>query len=465
MASIIERAYADSLAAASERLHAALQYTDSVKSYAAGPTQGYFESVSSIASSRLAEGLSRASTQFSPQPTPALEGARRQYYEAVGLAHERYSSFVEAASSAFYGPEQGTFESLASVASQTAGSYASEVSESATSVASRVQEAAQSVASQVSSNVVGSETPWTESIASQASQNWETLIAKASAQVYGEPTPWASSVYSQAGSYATQAADQYSAIQALISELVVGKEPDFTESVMNRFSSAYYTGIPAAISSVNSFASENYGAATEYAADAYASASSVVNSIFTPPPVIEAILSQASDQLNSAVESASIAVYGTPKGPVEKASQSVVSAYSSIRSKASDAIYGTQQAQASFAILASSAQAAISEAIFGTPTASGYVASATSGAQSAYDSVSSAASEKVADAVSAASSAVYGPEQGAMESASSRLAAAVEAANSKISDLYASAGETVEAAASKASSAATAATQRVKDEL
>lgn len=515
MLAMIEKAYSDSLAAASERLDAALQYTESVKSYAAGPTQGYFESVSSIASSRLSDGLSQASARFSSQPTgsPGLEGARRQYYEAIGLAHARYSEFLGAASSAVYGAEQGTVASLASVASASAASlasqasagvvgsetpwaqsvasevsgsaqsYASYVSDSAGSVASKAQEAAESVASQVSSGIVGSETPWTESVASQASENWEALIAKASEQVYGAPTPWAESVYSQAGAYAAQAtaqaAAQAAAVQALISELVVGREPDFTDSVMARFSSAYHTGIPAAVSSVNSIASENYEAAssyagesfeaaTEYAAEAYASASSVVSSVFVPPPAIETILAQVNDQLNAAVESASVAVYGTPKGNVEQASESVASAYASIQSKASEVIYGTAQASYDFAAMASSAQAAISEAMFGTPTATGYAASASSGAAAAasvYSSVASVASEKAANAAAAASSAVYGPEQGALESASARLAAAVEAANSRISELYAAAATNAEGVASSASSIAVEATQRVKDEL
>lgn len=500
---MIEKAYSDSLGAASERLQAALQYTDSVKSYAAGPTQGYFESVSSIASSRLSEGLSAASAQFTSQPTGGVtDGARRQYYEAVGLAHARYSDFLGAASNAVYGPQQGPVESLASVASASAKSAAAAVSGSVQSAASVVSGSAQSaaakagenaeyVASQVSSGVVGTETPWTESVASQASQNWEALIAKASSQVYGQPTPWHESVYSQAGAYGAQAtasvAEQYAAVQALVSELVVGKEPAFTESVMNRFSSAYYMGIPAAMSSVSSYANENYEAAssiasenidaagsyasssydraTAAAADAYASASSVVSSVFTPPPAIETILSQANDQINLAIDSASVAVYGTSKGTVEQATESIADAYSSVQSRASEAIYGTQQAQDSFSAAAASAQAAISEAIFGTPSPTGYAASVTSGAGSAYNSISSVAGQKAADAASAVSSAIYGPEQGAVESANSRLALAIEAANSRISDIYASAASGAGEAASSVSSVVTKATQSVKDEL
>ncbi|EOA83317.1 uncharacterized protein SETTUDRAFT_22019 [Exserohilum turcica Et28A] len=182
MLSYFEKAYSDSVAAASERLSNAMQYTQSVKDYAASPNQGYFESVSSIASSRLAEGLSQASAQFLPQSTGVAEGARRQYYEAIGLAHARYSEFMGAASSAINGPQQGTVESLASAASASAASAASSISDSA-----------KSAASQISSGVIGSETPWTESVASQASKNWEALIAQASSQVYGQPTPWAES--------------------------------------------------------------------------------------------------------------------------------------------------------------------------------------------------------------------------------------------------------------------------------
>ncbi|KAI2481871.1 hypothetical protein Ptr902_06252 [Pyrenophora tritici-repentis] len=480
MLSYFEKAYSDSVAAASERLVNAMQYTESVKSYAARPTQGYFESVSSIASSRLAEGLSQASSQFSPQSTGVADGARRQYYEAIGLAHARYSEFLGAASSAVYGHEQGTIESLASVASASAASAASVVSGSAQSAAANAQAAAQSAASQVSSGVVGSETPWTESVASQASQNWEALISQASNQVYGQPTPWAASAYSQAGAYGAQAtaaaAQQYAAVQALISELVVGKEPDFTESVMNRFASAYSTALPAAMASAQSYASEGmhaassyagdgYDAVTDAAADAYASASSVVSAVFTPPAMIEDVMSQASASLDMAVESASIALYGTPKGAAEQASESVASAYSSIQSQVSEKLYGTQAAQDSFSSAAISAQAAISAAIFGTPTAADYVASATSGAGGVYNSISSAMGENAAYISSAASSAVYGPEQGAMESANSRIADAVAAANSCIAEMYAAASGGAEKAASSLSSAATQATQAVKDEL
>lgn len=136
---------------------------------------------------------------------------------------------------------------------------------------------------------------YAESLASQASTNWEALVSKASEQVYGQPTPISQSIISQAGAYASQATDSaaanFAAIQGLFSELVSGREPDFTESVMNKLSAAYYTGSHATVAA----------SASSYASDAYASASSVVSTVFTPPATLEAIIAAANEQVNVAV--------------------------------------------------------------------------------------------------------------------------------------------------------------------
>lgn len=319
-------------------------------------------------------------------------------------------------------------------------------------------------------------------------------MSKASEQVYGAPTPWAESVYSQAGAYGAQATEaaavQYAAIQSLVSELVVGKEPDFTESVMNRFSSAYYTGYPAVASSASSYANE-----------AYQSASSVVSSVFTPPAALEDILGSASDQINAAVDAVSIQLYGTEKNGYEKATEAAGSAYSSASSKASEAIYGTQPgyaeaAQNSLADVASSAQNALSVAIYGTPT--GAVEGATAAAASVYSSVSAAVSSAAEENLAAAgdraaavssavgdgyaaaasrvSEAVYGPQQGALESATSRLQEVVESARARLRDYAVAAGDganerleqaksAVDEMASSLSEKTAQATAKAKDEL
>lgn len=185
--------------------------------------------------------------------------------------------------------------------------------------------------SAASSAIYGTETPWTASVASAASENWEALITKASAQIYGAPTPYfiTRGVLSEVKEYAAQATDgalsQYSAVQSLIGELVVGKEPDFTASVYSRLSSAYYTDAAQVASSASS-----------YASDVYASATAVVGSVFTPPPALESILDSAFLRVNAAVEAASVQIYGPSKGKYEEATSSAASAYSAAQSVVSE---------------------------------------------------------------------------------------------------------------------------------
>ncbi|KAF7936693.1 uncharacterized protein EAE97_008059 [Botrytis byssoidea] len=508
MFSSVESAYTDAVNAASSRLQVALS---GVSTAVYGAPTGAIESIQSVAASRLSEGLKAASSQYDaakkhigPAPTPAaqqlLSQAQNQYYAGIGLAHVRYSEFLEAASSAVM-PTQRPFhvsiydKASASIIgtstpayeaalSQASKEYSSAVAkaqagldkviEGLSNVASDAVPAAKftdlassrfakassqasasyaSLSSEISQkmNAVtsSSTTPLPESLASVASENWEALITKASHQVYGSPTPYfvTGNFLSNVQQYAAQATDgaasQYSAVQSLINELVVGKEPDFTESVYSRLSSAYYTGAGDAVSSASSYASQ-----------AYASASSVANSIFTPPPAIEKILDAASLHLNEAVEAASAQYYGTEKGAYEKATEAAASASASASSAASEGIYGTQsgyadQAQLSISNAAASAQKAISEAIYGTPT--GTYESATQVIAENFSSATSAAAESYSAAQAKVSEAIYGHEQGAVESAQSRLNAAVESARAKLTEFASSVGEGGNEALSKAS--------------
>jgi hypothetical protein len=433
---------------------------------------------------------SKASANIVGTPTPlfqaALSTASMHYSNAVAGASSQLEQVI--ASIAKVGGEHKDVvptSTLAALASSRYSAAIAEASSSYSSINSVISGKLEAAASAASSAAIGSETPWTESVASAASENWEALITKASSQIYGAPTPYfiTRRLLSEAKEYAAQATDsvvsQYSAVQSLISELVSGKEPDFTESVYSRFSSAYYTGAAQVASSASSYASE-----------AYASANSVISSVFTPPPTIEVILNSASSQVNDAVEAASIQFYGTQKGSYEQAASAAASAYSSVRSAASEKIHGTtvgyaEAAQSSIAEAASSAQKAISEAIYGTPT--GTFESVTNAAGETYASATSVIAENISAATSivgdqyssahaAISSAIYGSEQGAVESAQSRLNAAVESASIKLAEFAASAGEGaseyvrqasegVEDFASSVSSAVSSAAARVKDEL
>lgn len=360
-----------------------------------------------------------------PEKQKLLAQLQDQYHAGVGLAHARYTEFLNAVSSVM--PTQ-------------------------------------------------TPTPWAESAASAASSSWEALVTKASSEIYGQPTPdfVTRNFLSEAGQYAASVADnaasQYSAVQSIVGELVAGKEPDFAQSVYARLSSAYITRGAEANSFASSFASE-----------AYASATAAINSIFIPPPIIEAILEAASSRVNDAVEAASIQIYGTPKGSYEQATSSVVSAYSSVQSVLSEKMYGTEKgyaeaAQSSIAEAASSASRAISEAIYGTPTPTGAFESASSAAGEAYATASSYLDDSYSKASSRLSSAIYGPEQGAIESAQKRLGDAVENARGRLASLVTAAAEAASAAASRASegvedfasnvsSAVDSATSHLKDEL
>ncbi|KAF8861357.1 hypothetical protein BDZ45DRAFT_800082 [Acephala macrosclerotiorum] len=504
VSSVVSSRYNDAVAAASSII-----YGTPTPSY-----QAILQSASSVAQSKLSEGLSAASAQFDSAKsyvgamnTPRLAKEKLlgqmqdQYYAGIGMAHVRYTEFLEAASSAIMptqtpfhqslynkvsenivgtsthrfqaalntasahyssamaaassqyddlvasmhkiggeaGKDAAPTSSLASLASSRYNEAVAKASSSFESINSVISQKLETGVSAASSAVIGSETPWTESVASAASENWEALITKASSQIYDVPTPYfvTRRLLSEAREYAAQATDgaisQYSAVQSLISELVSGKEPDFTESVYSRFSSAYYTG-----------AGEMASSASSYASEAYASASSVVSSVFTPPPTLEAILDSASSRVNDAVIAASVQVYGTEKGSYEEVTSAAASAYSSVQSVASEKIYGTstgyvEAAQSSISDAAASAQRAISEAIYGTPT--GTSESATNAAGEAYSTAASVIGEQYSAAISKVSEAIYSPEKGAIESAQSRLAAAVESARAKLSEFAASAGE------------------------
>ncbi|KAK3331589.1 hypothetical protein B0T19DRAFT_83360 [Cercophora scortea] len=210
--------------------------------------------------------------------------------------------------------------SVASVASESAASVASaaaaagtDLASSASSVASVVNASAASVVSVVGENVSSAAAAGYESAASVAgagydnaaaaaskvSDSWDVAVTRISIQIYGEPTPtpWYASAYSLASEYAVSATDaageyvasatdiagsnaaavsdeaakQYEAVSVLVSELLYGKEPTFSESVLSRLSAAYATGA----SSASSFAS----VAQATAASAVGDASEAVHSV------------------------------------------------------------------------------------------------------------------------------------------------------------------------------------------
>jgi hypothetical protein len=212
-------------------------------------------------SAKTAIGLATA-TPSAPsaaeQVSKLLDNARHNYYAGVGLAHDRYSEFLAAASSALSSATAaptptdlaGSASSAASVVGESAASAASAVSDGASSVLSAAAEAGYDTAAAAGDKVA---------------ESWDVVVSKISVQVYGAPAPtgWYPSILSAAGeggasvtsavdAYASagseEIARQYSAVSSIMSEVLVGKEPSFSESVISRLGAAYATGLSSASS-------------------------------------------------------------------------------------------------------------------------------------------------------------------------------------------------------------------------
>lgn len=320
MLSSVSNAYFGAVATANSRLNAAMTAasegiygTPTAKWVPGVPTVPSldWERVQSIAQRNLDDSLEWASQHYesakvaigASEPTPSsyLEGveksaekvldqAKHNYYAGVGIAHARYSEFLSAASTA--------------VSSLTAAPTPTNVQESASSVASVAGESvasAASVASEGAESIAGSVGDLASHASEYIGENWDALLSRVSSQVYSAPTPtpWYENIYTAATDYAASATDaagsqvssatalagdyagaandaaasQFSIVSSLVSELVAGKEPPFTESVYSRLVGAYSTGL----SSASSFASAASATAVSAAGEAGNTASSVVD--------------------------------------------------------------------------------------------------------------------------------------------------------------------------------------------
>ncbi|KAI0480057.1 hypothetical protein GGR56DRAFT_251618 [Xylariaceae sp. FL0804] len=290
-----------------------------------------WEKIQSIAQQNLRDSVDWASEQYeaakvavgAAEPTPSsymeaaekkasklLDQAQHNYFAGLGMAHARYSEFLTAASTAMSSLTatptptniQETASSLASVASESAAAAASAAGESWDAATAAAGDSFGSAASAAGDS-------WVAATAA-AGDSWDAIINRVSSQVYSAPTPtpWYENVYAVAGDYASAAGDyaasatdaaaeqvsaassfagdyassagdaassQYSVVSSLVSELVVGKEPTFTESVYSRLAGAYGNGASSA-SSMASVASETIASAAAQVTDAAGAATDAV---------------------------------------------------------------------------------------------------------------------------------------------------------------------------------------------
>lgn len=267
--------YAAAMASASSRFDEAVKAASKgiYGTPTAKVTPSYdWASVEALASQRLNEGRLWAEQQYesakialglaTATPTSTveklLEQAKYNYYAGLGVAHARYSEFLAAAGSALSHATPtgtptdvaGTASSVASVATRSADAVASGAQKEAIAVASAVSDGFGAAASIVSDSVsagMQEVVDAAQAIEKGVTDSWEAVVSQVSIQIYGKPTPtaWYDNVYSGAGEYAAQAtaavAKQYEDVNKLISELLVGKEPTFSESVLARLQAAYAT--------------------------------------------------------------------------------------------------------------------------------------------------------------------------------------------------------------------------------
>ncbi|KAL6867139.1 hypothetical protein J3F83DRAFT_740124 [Trichoderma novae-zelandiae] len=297
--SSVSAAYDQAIAAASSRFKG---FADAASAGVYGtpaptqatPTQAHWSRVESIAAERLNEGKLWAELRYqsalialglataTPTPTNAVdkyyEQAKYNYYAGVGVAHDRYNNFISAASSAW--------SSLTATPTPTPMA----LTDSALSMATAAGQAAESAYSKATENVASAIEAVDESIASlhnaateqiynaglAIGETWGTVVSQLSLEIYGQPTPaaigWydglvsdaqavvasATSAVGKVGETASAgAANEYDSVSELVSELIVGREAPFTESVLSRLQAAYAT----ATQNVASLASEAGAAA------------------------------------------------------------------------------------------------------------------------------------------------------------------------------------------------------------
>lgn len=326
----VTSAYGNAVAAASSRLDAALSAASggvfaatTTNAFPSLPTFADWAHVESIAAQRLSEGQAWAVDQYesakvaiglaTATPTDIsgtvssaasvagesvslataaaganveklYQNAQHNYYAGLGVAQERYSQFLAAASSALSSVTAtptptdlaGTVSSVASVANESAASIASVAGENASSVAAAGYENIASAAG---------------AAGTFASENWNAVLDQISVQVYGQPTPtpWYENLLSTVGEYAAsvteavgggaeavtsaagaytaaaseEASDKYVAVSSIVSELLIGKEPTFSESVYSRLAGVYEAAATSASSFANAASETVASVATE----------------------------------------------------------------------------------------------------------------------------------------------------------------------------------------------------------
>ncbi|PWW77424.1 hypothetical protein C7212DRAFT_178860 [Tuber magnatum] len=387
------------------------------------------EAFAAEAKSKYAAALAAAEESYSGLLASSAS-VQSQYDQAVKQAQITYQSVIDAASAKVHGTPQPTVESVVSAAK---AKYQEALGEAQKTCDSWYDAA---------STAVGIPIPPYQSVDYAISKLAENAASAASEKIYGTSQPPIESPTSVVGEHVatatTKAQIEYESVKALISELVHGKEPTYTESVMSRFSSLFHATPTPLLSRA---AGGSYSSASSSLDESRDPATSAMGSTMAPPPSLESIISYANAQVQSAISAASEQVYGpTPtQGSVESMTSVVDEGHSSTHSSVSSAIHGRktiaafESANARINAVIESAKSAISEVVYGTEK--GTVEQATGTISQVLSTVTEAAAAAVSDAQARVSEAAYGPEKGFLESAQRRVEVAVESGRRRLGEV------------------------------
>jgi hypothetical protein len=340
---------------------------------------------------------------------------------AAAVVGQKILDKVSDYSEAVVSTSQGTMESVTSVvgssvaqAASSASSIAASQAENAKSVAAEASKTASSLASSISSSVLGTPQGSVESVISVAKSSASSIADKVSSSVMGTSQGSVESLVSAASASA-------SSIASVVSDAIPVKEGKSTaSSLSSAASSSISSGSSKAAKSASSASNSVSSAASSTSSIASRSASSASSKAKNSA---SSIASDASSSSSSTSVTASKKVLGGAMAQFVEAKQII---YEDVIDDSDDESYSEKiQSMASEAgDMFNDITKAVSEALV-RPTST----------QGSVESVTSLAAEQYSRALSAASVAYYGSQQGTGESivsvassvASSRYADAVAA--------------------------------------
>lgn len=351
----------------------------------------------------------------------------------VANAGQNILSKASEASEAVAGTSQGTLESITSMASASAvdaassvQSIASDISDSASSVASSISSSvigtsqgsvesvisvgsasASSMADQASSSIVGTQQGSVESVTSVAKASISSIVDQASSSVIGTSQGTIESI-------ASVASDSASSLSAKASSSIAGSEPGVVEKMSSSVSSAA-SDVSKSASSLSDAASSSLSSVSSQVSSASSSLSEYVSKSASEAS------SSASSVASSASSTASKKVWGGAYAQHVDAREIIFEDVVEDSPEDDDSYSEKIQNMASAAgDRFSDITNAVSEALLKPTSTAGNV-----------ETVTVLAAEKYSSALSAASVALYGTEQGTGESiasvVTSRYADAVSA--------------------------------------